>query len=164
MPFDGSNFKRLVRQISQGEYYEPKKPSSNLFNICFFYCLSLIVDQYFLGASPLISSMMTVNPNTRADIHTICSHQWLNEGYSDEQQCLRTAEEMASSAPVRLDLLLSLAPVSQETNNNLAVSSAKNNSVNEVRSESGPVRSQSLGSISPSRAGPVIPDSPGKLN
>lgn len=29
MPFDGSNFKRLVKQISQGEYYEPKKPSSN---------------------------------------------------------------------------------------------------------------------------------------
>lgn len=34
MPFDGSNFKRLVRQISQGEYYEPKKPSSNLIYFC----------------------------------------------------------------------------------------------------------------------------------
>lgn len=36
MPFDGSNFKRLVRQISQGEYYEPKKPSSNLIYIIYF--------------------------------------------------------------------------------------------------------------------------------
>lgn len=28
MPFDGSNFKRLVKQISQGDYFEPTKPSS----------------------------------------------------------------------------------------------------------------------------------------
>lgn len=27
MPFDGSNFKRLVKQISQSDYFEPKKPS-----------------------------------------------------------------------------------------------------------------------------------------
>ena len=27
MPFDGSNFKRLVKQISSGDYYEPPKPS-----------------------------------------------------------------------------------------------------------------------------------------
>lgn len=103
---------------------------------------------------------MTVNPNTRADIHKICSHQWLNEGYSDEDQCLRIAEEMASSTPVRLDLLLSLAPTAKENNNNLAVS--PQNAENDIRSDSGPVRSQSLGSISPSRAAVVIPDSPGK--
>ena len=30
MPFDGSNFKRLVKQITQGDYYEPKKPSREL--------------------------------------------------------------------------------------------------------------------------------------
>lgn len=105
--------------------------------------------------------MMTVNPNTRADIHTICSHQWLNEGYTPEHQCLRTAEEMASSAPVRLDLLMSLAPVSRETNNILAVS-PPNNANNEAQSDSGPVRSQSLGSISPSRAKAVIPELPGE--
>lgn len=103
---------------------------------------------------------MTVNPNTRADIHTICSHQWLNEGYTPENQCLHTAEEMASSAPVRLDLLMSLAPISRETNN-LAVL-PQNNSENEARSESGPIRSQSLGNISPSRAKTVIPELPGK--
>ena len=28
MPFDGSNFKRLVKQITTGDYYEPKQPSS----------------------------------------------------------------------------------------------------------------------------------------
>lgn len=107
---------------------------------------------------------MTVNPNDRADIHKICSHQWLNEGYSDEQQCLRIAEEMASSTTVRLDLLLSLAPAPTESSNNLAVQSSQNNAENEVRSDSGPLRSQSLGSISPSRAAAVIPDSPGKHN
>lgn len=103
---------------------------------------------------------MTVNPNARADIHKICSHQWLNEGYSDEDQCLRIAEEMASSTPVRLDLLLSLAPTAKESNNNLAVS--PQNAESDLRSDGGPVRSQSLGSISPSRAAIVIPDSPGK--
>lgn len=105
---------------------------------------------------------MTVNPNARADIHTICSHQWLNEGYSDEHQCLRVAEEMASSTPVRLDLLLSLAPAPKETNNNLDIPPSKNNSVNEIHSDNGPVRSQSLGSISPSRGSAVIPELPGK--
>lgn len=32
MPFDGSNFKRLVKQISQSDYFEPKKPSREYFN------------------------------------------------------------------------------------------------------------------------------------
>lgn len=105
---------------------------------------------------------MTVNPNARADIHKICSHQWLNEGYPDEQQCLRIAEEMASLTPVRLDLLLSLAPASRETNNNLALPLSQNNADGEIRSDSGPVRSQSLGNISPSRAPAVVPDLPGE--
>ena len=30
MPFDGSNFKRLVKQITTGDYYEPKQPSCKL--------------------------------------------------------------------------------------------------------------------------------------
>lgn len=106
--------------------------------------------------------MMTVNPNARADIHKICSHQWLNEGYSDDKQCLRSAEEMASLTPVRLDLLLTLAPASKETNNNLIVSPSQNNTENDIRSDNGPVRSQSLGSISPSRTKAVTPDIPGE--
>ena len=30
MPFDGSNFKRLVKQITTGDYYEPSAPSCKL--------------------------------------------------------------------------------------------------------------------------------------
>ena len=30
MPFDGSNFKRLVKQITTGDYYEPKHPSREI--------------------------------------------------------------------------------------------------------------------------------------
>ncbi|KAG8232871.1 hypothetical protein J437_LFUL012487 [Ladona fulva] len=92
MPFDGSNFKRLVKQISQGDYFEPKRPSP---------------------ASPLIRAILTVNPRRRADIEAICSHWWVNEGYegsSDVPSCLEEAEELASRTPVRLDLLLSLVP------------------------------------------------------
>ncbi|XP_011867469.1 PREDICTED: uncharacterized protein LOC105561778 isoform X2 [Vollenhovia emeryi] len=89
MPFDGSNFKRLVKQISQSDYFEPKKPSP---------------------ASPLIKEMLTVCPGRRADIERICTHWWVNEGY--EQNCLDIAEDLAAQTPVRLDLLLSLVPQS----------------------------------------------------
>ncbi|KAK1127685.1 hypothetical protein K0M31_003180 [Melipona bicolor] len=89
MPFDGSNFKRLVKQISQSDYFEPKKPSP---------------------ASPLIKEILTVCPARRADIERICTHWWVNEGY--EQNCLDIAEELAAQTPVRLDLLLSLVPQS----------------------------------------------------
>lgn len=27
MPFDGSNFRRLVKQITQGDFYEPSTPA-----------------------------------------------------------------------------------------------------------------------------------------
>lgn len=87
MPFDGSNFKRLVKQISAGDYYEPKKPSA---------------------ASPLIREMLTVCPKQRATIENICNHWWVNEGY--HESCLDLAEELANQTPVRLDVLLSLAP------------------------------------------------------
>ncbi|KAK7070821.1 NUAK SNF1-like kinase 1 [Halocaridina rubra] len=87
MPFDGSNFKRLVKQITQGDYYEPKKPSS---------------------ASDLIRQMLTVSAAKRATIEDICSHWWVNEGYLES--CLDVAEALANQTPVRLDLLLSLAP------------------------------------------------------
>ncbi|XP_039313870.1 uncharacterized protein LOC105192825 isoform X2 [Solenopsis invicta] len=89
MPFDGSNFKRLVKQISQSDYFEPKKPSP---------------------ASPLIKEMLTVCPGRRADVERICTHWWVNEGY--EQNCLDIAEDLAAQTPVRLDLLLSLVPQS----------------------------------------------------
>lgn len=88
MPFDGSNFKRLVKQISQGDYYEPKKPSR---------------------ASSLIREMLTVCPRKRATIEQICSHWWVNE--NDNVSCLELAEDLANQTPVRLDVLLSLTPV-----------------------------------------------------
>lgn len=87
MPFDGSNFKRLVKQISAGDYYEPKKPSN---------------------ASTLIREMLTVCPKQRATIEQICNHWWVNESY--QESCLDLAEELANQTPVRLDVLLSLAP------------------------------------------------------
>jgi hypothetical protein len=35
MPFDGSNFKRLVKQITTGDYYEPKQPACKDFFLFF---------------------------------------------------------------------------------------------------------------------------------
>ncbi|CAH2107554.1 unnamed protein product [Euphydryas editha] len=98
MPFDGSNFKRLVRQISNGDYYEPKNPST---------------------ASPLIRDMLTVDPLKRADIAYICDHPWVNTGC--EASCLEVAEALAAETPVRLDLLLSLAPAASSCSNSVLV-------------------------------------------
>lgn len=85
MPFDGSNFKRLVKQISSADFYEPKNKST---------------------ASQLIRAMLTADSEKRATISDICSHNWLNENY--EECCLNEAKELAKLTPVRLDLLLSL--------------------------------------------------------
>nr|XP_034824659.1 uncharacterized protein LOC117982418 isoform X2 [Maniola hyperantus] len=98
MPFDGSNFKRLVRQISNGDYYEPKNPST---------------------ASPLIRDMLTVDPLKRADIAYICDNPWVNVGC--ETSCLEMAEALAAETPVRLDLLLSLAPAAPSSSNSVVV-------------------------------------------
>ncbi|XP_028175426.1 uncharacterized protein LOC114363802 isoform X2 [Ostrinia furnacalis] len=102
MPFDGSNFKRLVRQISNGDYYEPKNPSS---------------------ASPLIRDMLTVDPLKRADIAYICDNPWVNAGC--ETSCLEMAELLAAETPVRLDLLLSLAPAAPSNSNSVVVPSSE---------------------------------------
>ncbi|XP_012252785.2 uncharacterized protein LOC105684192 isoform X2 [Athalia rosae] len=127
MPFDGSNFKRLVKQISQSDYFEPKKPSP---------------------ASPLIKDMLTVCPTRRADVEKICTHWWVNEGY--EQNCLDIAEELAAQTPVRLDLLLSLVPQSASADK-LVVGdqqSAGDASANNVSSETlAPTRCHSVGSL-----------------
>lgn len=52
--------------------------------------------------------MLTVNPKNRANIEKICTHWWVNENY--DISCLEISEELANQTPVRLDLLLSLAP------------------------------------------------------
>ena len=38
----------------------------------------------------------------------VCGHWWVNQ--DEEVNCLEAAEELANQTPVRLDLLLSLAP------------------------------------------------------
>ncbi|XP_031625569.1 uncharacterized protein LOC116342192 isoform X2 [Contarinia nasturtii] len=118
MPFDGSNFKRLVKQISAGDYYEPKKPSN---------------------ASPLIREMLTVCPKRRATIEQICNHWWVNESYTE--CCLNLAEELANQTPVRLDVLLSLTP-SAVTCEQLVVPNP-----HEVENKQNVTRSMSVGSI-----------------
>ncbi|XP_060529712.1 uncharacterized protein LOC132704063 isoform X2 [Cylas formicarius] len=123
MPFDGSNFKRLVKQISQGDYYEPSTPSP---------------------ASPLIRDMLTVNPKTRSNIEKICSHWWVNETY--DVNCLEISEELANQTPVRLDVLLSLAPPAPQ------LESEKLMVTGDVATDTpteavAPTRSQSVGSL-----------------
>ncbi|KPU79222.1 uncharacterized protein Dana_GF17461, isoform G [Drosophila ananassae] len=124
MPFDGSNFKRLVKQISQGDYYEPRKPSR---------------------ASTLIREMLTVCPRKRATIEQICSHWWVNE--NDNVSCLDLAEDLANQTPVRLDVLLSLTPAAI-TADQLVVPSAEGvaAAAKAVANERVP-RSHSVGSI-----------------
>ncbi|KAK4875101.1 hypothetical protein RN001_011523 [Aquatica leii] len=125
MPFDGSNFKRLVRQISQGDYFEPKKPSR---------------------ASPLIRDMLTVNPRNRASIEKICLHWWVNEGYDD--CCLDISEELANQTPVRLDLLLSLAPPPPQLESEKLVVTGETPNESNCNTEAAiPTRSQSVGSL-----------------
>lgn len=52
--------------------------------------------------------MLNINPSRRADINAICAHWWIDSGESEA--CLEVAEELANQTPVRLDLLLCLAP------------------------------------------------------
>merc|ERR1711874_229046 len=68
MGFDGSNMRLLVRQIRDGNIFEPRPPSS---------------------ASTLIRWMLTVKADDRATIVDICNHWWINEGY--ENGCLEEA-------------------------------------------------------------------------
>ncbi|XP_038666810.1 NUAK family SNF1-like kinase 1 [Scyliorhinus canicula] len=60
MPFDGSDHRNLVRQISSGDYREPTPPSD---------------------ARGLIRWMLMVNPERRATIEDIANHWWVNWGY-----------------------------------------------------------------------------------
>lgn len=124
MPFDGSNFKRLVRQISAADYSEPARPSP---------------------ASPLIREMLAVDPTQRASIERVCAHWWVNEG--QEEQCLVQAEALAAQTPVRLDLLLALAPPVEGGNmrEKLVVTDIADESSQEAQAI--PTRSQSVGSI-----------------
>ncbi|XP_037352325.1 LOW QUALITY PROTEIN: NUAK family SNF1-like kinase 2 [Talpa occidentalis] len=71
MPFDGQDHKTLVRQISNGAYREPPKPSD---------------------ACGLIRWLLMVNPTRRATLEDVVSHWWVNWGYATcvgEQEALQ---------------------------------------------------------------------------
>ncbi|NXD32498.1 NUAK2 kinase, partial [Spelaeornis formosus] len=74
MPFDGHDYKTLVKQITSGDYREPTKLSD---------------------ACGLIRWMLMVNPERRATIEDIATHWWVNWGYKTplgEQELLRDSE------------------------------------------------------------------------
>ncbi|NXE50349.1 NUAK2 kinase, partial [Casuarius casuarius] len=74
MPFDGQDYKTLVKQITNGDYREPTKLSD---------------------ACGLIRWMLMVNPERRATIEDIATHWWVNWGYKvpiGEQEMLRESE------------------------------------------------------------------------
>ncbi|XP_015740520.1 NUAK family SNF1-like kinase 2 isoform X2 [Coturnix japonica] len=74
MPFDGHDYKTLVKQITNGDYREPTK----------------------LSACGLIRWMLMVNPERRATIEDIATHWWVNWGYRvpvGEQELLRESNE-----------------------------------------------------------------------
>ncbi|NXQ93452.1 NUAK2 kinase, partial [Sagittarius serpentarius] len=74
MPFDGHDYKTLVKQITSGDYREPTKLSD---------------------ACGLIRWMLMVNPERRATIEDIATHWWVNWGYKvpvGEQELLRENE------------------------------------------------------------------------
>uniref|UniRef100_A0A8D0H568 non-specific serine/threonine protein kinase n=1 Tax=Sphenodon punctatus TaxID=8508 RepID=A0A8D0H568_SPHPU len=74
MPFDGQDYKTLVKQITSGDYREPTKVSD---------------------ACGLIRWMLMVNPERRATIEDVASHWWVNWSYRmpvGEQESLRENE------------------------------------------------------------------------
>uniref|UniRef100_A0A8C4NME0 non-specific serine/threonine protein kinase n=1 Tax=Eptatretus burgeri TaxID=7764 RepID=A0A8C4NME0_EPTBU len=79
MPFDGRDYKTLVRQISHGEYHEPSQPSD---------------------ACGLIRWMLMVNPERRATIEDIANHWWVNWGHSMTVCDCDTASDARAPSPL----------------------------------------------------------------
>ncbi|CAG2055557.1 unnamed protein product, partial [Timema podura] len=104
------------------------------------------VDCWSLAASPLIRDMLNVTPARRADLEKICAHWWVNETYTES--CLEVAEELANQTPVRLDLLLSLAPPPPRVGSDkLLVGSDQDEGDALLDNAVLPTRSQSAGSL-----------------
>ncbi|XP_020858784.1 NUAK family SNF1-like kinase 2 [Phascolarctos cinereus] len=81
MPFDGQDYKSLVKQISNGEYREPIKPSD---------------------ACGLIRWLLMVNPIRRATLEDVASHWWVNWGYAmpiGEQEALQESGGPGGDSP-----------------------------------------------------------------
>ncbi|XP_072886722.1 NUAK family SNF1-like kinase 1 [Hemitrygon akajei] len=84
MPFDGHDYKNLVKQITNGEYREPTKPSD---------------------ACGLIRWLLMVNPDRRATIEDVATHWWVNWGYKTQVCELESARDYESSVTISLDWL-----------------------------------------------------------
>ncbi|XP_074598786.1 nuak family kinase 1 isoform X2 [Brevipalpus obovatus] len=140
MPFDGSNFKRLVKQISEASYYEPKQKSE---------------------ASNLIRHLLSVDPTKRATIIDICNDCWVNKGY--EHSLLQVADDLANLTPVRLDVLLALAPISpnateQDVQHPLREDATKKKKVKSKSNENVPEESSSAEKPEPNNIVPPTDD------
>ncbi|NWH70699.1 NUAK2 kinase, partial [Piaya cayana] len=81
MPFDGHDYKTLVKQITSGDYREPTKLSD---------------------ACGLIRWMLMVNPERRATIEDIATHWWVNWGYKvpvgEQELCRESDSPLATVA------------------------------------------------------------------
>ncbi|KAG5267855.1 hypothetical protein AALO_G00226620 [Alosa alosa] len=80
MPFDGGDHKKLIRQISNGEYREPTQSSD---------------------ARGLIRWMLMVNPERRATVEDIANHWWVNWGWkSSVCDCEVKQGDVSGSSPM----------------------------------------------------------------
>ncbi|XP_069798090.1 NUAK family SNF1-like kinase 1 isoform X2 [Narcine bancroftii] len=82
MPFDGHDYKNLVKQITNGEYREPTRPSD---------------------ACGLIRWLLMVNPDRRATIEDVATHWWLNWGYKTQVCEMESVRDYESPVTIPLD-------------------------------------------------------------
>lgn len=77
-----------------------------------------------LDASNLIRKLLCVQPNKRATIIDICTDPWVNK---DCERCLlQVAEDLANLTPVKIEILLALAPIPQ-SNSQTSIEQKKSN-------------------------------------
>ncbi|XP_078098171.1 NUAK family SNF1-like kinase 1 [Mustelus asterias] len=82
MPFDGHDYRNLVKQITNGDYREPTKPSD---------------------ACGLIRWLLMVNPDRRATIEDVANHWWVNWGYKTPVCEVESLKDYESPVMITLD-------------------------------------------------------------
>ncbi|XP_041051988.1 NUAK family SNF1-like kinase 1 [Carcharodon carcharias] len=82
MPFDGHDYRNLVKQITNGEYREPTKPSD---------------------ACGLIRWLLMVNPDRRATIEDVANHWWVNWGYKTPACEMESVKDYEPPVTITLD-------------------------------------------------------------
>uniref|UniRef100_UPI00398E9758 NUAK family SNF1-like kinase 2 isoform X1 n=2 Tax=Pristiophorus japonicus TaxID=55135 RepID=UPI00398E9758 len=82
MPFDGHDYRNLVKQITNGEYREPTKPSD---------------------ACGLIRWLLMVNPDRRATIEDVATHWWVNWGCKSPVCAMESVNDCDPLGAVTLD-------------------------------------------------------------